>query len=201
MALVETAAGRDARGRWQPGQSGNPAGKLPGTRNRATVIREFLQDGEDAAAVRSIIELAKAGHWAAARYVVDAIAPKPRGRLVDLELPVDIDPVDHVGEAVNQVVRLMAGGEISVDEAQALIKTLRDSRTQPDDGPAVAAVSPDAPRGAVAPPASDLHLQARAGVTPAASRGAAKPPPSRLAAALRGSTSLTRPPASHPPPA
>jgi hypothetical protein len=34
-----TASARDAAGRFLPGQSGNPAGKRPGTRNRATLIR------------------------------------------------------------------------------------------------------------------------------------------------------------------
>lgn len=27
---------------WQPGQSGNPEGKAPGTKNRATILREIL---------------------------------------------------------------------------------------------------------------------------------------------------------------
>ena len=31
---------RDADGRFVPGCSGNPAGKLPGTRNRASVLAE-----------------------------------------------------------------------------------------------------------------------------------------------------------------
>ncbi len=45
---------RDASGRFIPGQSGNPVGKKPGTRNRATVLREALRDGEDVAAARIV---------------------------------------------------------------------------------------------------------------------------------------------------
>lgn len=28
---------------WPKGQSGNPAGKAPGTKNRATIIKKFLE--------------------------------------------------------------------------------------------------------------------------------------------------------------
>ncbi len=38
---------RDANGRFLLGQSGNPASKRPGTRNRATLIREALDGDEE----------------------------------------------------------------------------------------------------------------------------------------------------------
>ncbi|MEJ0071585.1 MAG: DUF5681 domain-containing protein [Pseudomonadota bacterium] len=44
---------RDGRGRFVPGSSGNPAGKKPGTRNHATVLKELLRDGEAEAAAAS----------------------------------------------------------------------------------------------------------------------------------------------------
>jgi hypothetical protein len=188
MQSIETSAPgpvaqRDAQGRWVAGQSGNPAGKQPGTRNRATLLREFLRDGEEGAAVRTIIEKATAGHWAAARFVVDGIAPKPRGRLIELDLPDDVGTI----EAVDHVVWLMARGEITIEEAQSLIRLLRERSGE-------RAATAAAPRRAAPPPpvepASDLHLQvaapaARAEIGP----GRRAPPP--LAATLRGSTSLT----------
>ncbi len=67
---------RDANGRFQPGQSGNPAGKKPGTRNRATLLREELRDGEDGAVARVIIDKALAGNSMAARFVI-GLAPAP----------------------------------------------------------------------------------------------------------------------------
>lgn len=33
---------KDVEPRWQPGESGNPAGRPKGSRNRATVMREWL---------------------------------------------------------------------------------------------------------------------------------------------------------------
>jgi hypothetical protein len=56
MGGSEQMPTRDANGRFLPGQSGNPAGKKPGTRNRATTLREALKDGEDAAAARFIVD-------------------------------------------------------------------------------------------------------------------------------------------------
>jgi len=54
MEGFEQGWGRDGQGRFMPGQSGNPVGKKPGTRNRATVLREALRDGEDVAAARIV---------------------------------------------------------------------------------------------------------------------------------------------------
>src|SRR5216684_948505 len=78
---------RDTNGRFVPGRSGNPAGKKPGTRNRATVLREALADGEDIAAARIVIDKALAGDAVAARFIVDRLSPRPRGRQVELDLP------------------------------------------------------------------------------------------------------------------
>jgi hypothetical protein len=41
------AAARDARGRFQPGCSGNPAGKKPGTLNRATILKRVMAEGDE----------------------------------------------------------------------------------------------------------------------------------------------------------
>src|SRR5260221_9493343 len=78
---------RDANGRFIPGQSGNPAGKRPGTRNRATVLREALRDGEEAATARVVIDKALSGNQVAARFVVDRLMPRPRSRTIELDLP------------------------------------------------------------------------------------------------------------------
>src|SRR5213082_1251233 len=80
-------AQRDANGRFAPGQSGNPWGKKPGTRNRASVLREALGDGEDIAAARIVIDKALSGDLVAARFVVGRLEPRPRSRPIELDLP------------------------------------------------------------------------------------------------------------------
>src|SRR5262249_55444794 len=59
---VAVAAPERVRGRpFPPGVSGNPAGRLPGPRNRATMAAEALLDGEAEALTRKAVELALEG--------------------------------------------------------------------------------------------------------------------------------------------
>src|SRR5476651_595059 len=84
---LEQSATRDARGRFVPGQSGNPVGKLAGTRNRATLLRAALDSEEGPAMARVIIDKALAGDVVTARFCVDRLEPRPRGRSINIDLP------------------------------------------------------------------------------------------------------------------
>jgi hypothetical protein len=67
--LLKKQEGRDARGwfekgssgnpegRFRKGQSGNPAGRPPGVRNKATETAELLLDGDAEALTRKALEL------------------------------------------------------------------------------------------------------------------------------------------------
>jgi hypothetical protein len=80
-------SGPDERGRFVIGQSGNPAGKTPGTRNRATALREALEEGEEVAVARLLINKALAGDAVTARFLFARPEPAPRGRAIALDLP------------------------------------------------------------------------------------------------------------------
>jgi hypothetical protein len=67
-----------AGGKFQPGQSGNPAGKAKGTRNATTLVLEALLDGEAAALTRKAIELAQDGDTVALRLCLDRLLPPAR---------------------------------------------------------------------------------------------------------------------------
>ena len=47
---------RDARGRFKPGRSGNPAGKPPGTQNWATRLKTTVDEAAIMAQTRLLIE-------------------------------------------------------------------------------------------------------------------------------------------------
>jgi hypothetical protein len=53
--------GRDRRGRWRKGVSGNPLGPPAGSRHRTTRALEALLDGEAEGLTRKAVELALAG--------------------------------------------------------------------------------------------------------------------------------------------
>jgi hypothetical protein len=116
MSESPSAATRDAAGRFLPGQSGNPAGKAPGTRNRATLLRELMDEGEDRAIGRIVIDKAKSGD--AGR----------RARAVAIELA-DGMPAHNVVAAHDAVLRALFAGEIAPDEAEAVTRVL-DARTR-----------------------------------------------------------------------
>src|SRR5579872_5944734 len=108
---------RSSNGRFRPGCSGNPAGKKPGTRNRATVIREALAEGEAADVARVVIEKALAGDAVAARFLLERLEPKPRGRAIHLELPDGESAAGDVVALFNSALRALASGEITPAEA------------------------------------------------------------------------------------
>jgi hypothetical protein len=114
---------RDTHGRFVAGQSGNPWGKKPGTRNRATLLREALQEGEDVAAARVIIDKALAGNSVAARFVISLLIPRARDRAIELDLPEGASAGELVA-AANATVQAMAKGEITPEEALTVTRVL-----------------------------------------------------------------------------
>ena len=84
---VQEQVGRDGGGRFRGGQSGNPAGRQPGSRNKATEAAELLLDGEAEALTRKAIELALDGDASALRLCIARIVPPRRGRAVNFGLP------------------------------------------------------------------------------------------------------------------
>jgi hypothetical protein len=115
---------RDAKGRFAPGCSGNPAGKRPGTRNRATLLAAALEEGEGEAMARIVIDKALAGDATAARFCIDRLCPRPRGRAISLELPEGLSPGGMVVAAFNAALRAMAAGEITPEEAVTVARFL-----------------------------------------------------------------------------
>jgi hypothetical protein len=114
---------RDAAGRWLPGQSGNPSGKTPGTRNRATLLRELLEEDEDRLIARIVVDKAKAGDAVAARFVIAHLCPRPRARTVAIALAAGAS-AENVVMAHDAVLRALFAGEIAPDEAEAVTRVL-----------------------------------------------------------------------------
>ena len=108
---------------FEPGQSGNPAGKAKGTRNKVTLAIEALLDGEAEALTRKAIELAKAGDMTALRLCLDRLAPPRKDRLVMFELPTITSAADAV-KASAALVAAVAVGDLTPAEAGELGKLI-----------------------------------------------------------------------------
>jgi Family of unknown function (DUF5681) len=105
---------------FQSGQSGNPAGRPRGARNKRTLALENIMEGESEAITRKAIEMAKGGHIAAIRLVIDRLAPVCRDRPVDFELP----PLEKPEDAVAASAKIAAAGDLTPAEAAHLSKVV-----------------------------------------------------------------------------
>jgi hypothetical protein len=101
---------------FEKGQSGNPGGRPPGARNKATLIAELLLQGEAEAMTRLAIERAKAGDMAALRMVLDRLVSPCRHRTVALELP-PLASARDAASALAAITAAVAAGELTPAEA------------------------------------------------------------------------------------
>jgi hypothetical protein len=106
---------------FQKGQSGNPLGRPPGARNKATIIAESLLQGEAEELTRLAIDRAKAGDIAALRMCFDRLAPPCKHRTIAFELPPLVSAAD-AASALAAITAGVAAGELTPAEAGELFK-------------------------------------------------------------------------------
>jgi len=109
--------------RFTPGQSGNPAGRPPGSRNRKTLALEAVFEAEAEEAVRNVVDRAKDGQPAAMRLCMERAVPTGRNRPLAIALPPIKRPED--AEAAIEVVTAELGaGNLTIQEASSLISLI-----------------------------------------------------------------------------
>jgi Family of unknown function (DUF5681) len=108
---------------FQKGESGNPAGRPRGSRNRATLLMEGLLADDAEAIGRKAIEMAKQGDMAAIRLCMDRLSPARKGQPVAFELPPLDKPADSVAAAA-EIVAGVAAGELTPSEGADLAKVV-----------------------------------------------------------------------------
>lgn len=122
MLAENTGEKQPARGpgrRFAKGESGNPAGRPKGARNRATRAAEDLLEGEAEAVTRKAVELAKAGDTTAIRLCLERIMPVRRDRATPFEMPELKTAADAV-QASAALLAAVAAGELTTSQAAEL---------------------------------------------------------------------------------
>ena len=124
----ETTGRKQRATRFQPGRSGNPRGRPPGSRNKTTRAIDALLDGEAEALTRKAIELAKAGDLVALRLCLDRICPPRKDRPVRFALP-ELRTAADAKLAASALLKAVADGDLTPSEASEIGRLL-DSYTR-----------------------------------------------------------------------
>lgn len=121
---TEPKTGRSTQ--FKKGQSGNPAGRPVGSRNRTTIALEQLFDGEAEAISRKAIEMAKGGDLGAMRLCLDRIiSPRKDRPVVNFEMPSIETPAD-AAKAAASLMGAVAEGLLTPGEAAELCKLVEN---------------------------------------------------------------------------
>ncbi|MBS1189671.1 MAG: hypothetical protein H6R10_1463 [Rhodocyclaceae bacterium] len=104
---------------WKPGQSGNPAGRPKGSRNRTTLVALAAMEQGAEEIARMLVEAALGGDISAARFVLDRLCPPMRDRPISIDLP-DTRSAEGISKAQQAVLEAVAGGELTPGEGAAL---------------------------------------------------------------------------------
>lgn len=114
--------------RFQPGQSGNPAGRRSGSRNKTSLLVERLLDDEAEAIVRKAIEKAKEGDGPVLRAVLERLAPGRKDAPIAFDLP-PIETAADAKKASTAVLSAVAAGDITPDEGGRVMALLVSHKT------------------------------------------------------------------------
>ena len=123
---TEQQEARDAKGRWKPGQSGNPLGPKPGASCRALLM---AREWTESVGLPRLMEAAEGGDMDAIKLLVQL--GMPRTKAVTVPQPLPSSPAG--------VLDAMASGELDADTAStamgahltaAKIKELADLETR-----------------------------------------------------------------------
>jgi len=106
---------------FKQGQSGNPAGRPKGARNKLTILLETLKAGDLEAMMRKAIELGKGGSVPAMRLVVNIILNAVRVEPASVDLP-ELKTAADVLAAMQKVASGVGAGELTATQGADLAR-------------------------------------------------------------------------------
>ncbi len=104
---------------WKKGQSGNPAGKQPGSRNKATLMVLGLMEEGAKEITQAVIDAARGGDLSAARLVLERLVPPTRERPISIDLP-DTSTAEGISLAQQAIIQAVGMGELLPGEGNVL---------------------------------------------------------------------------------
>lgn len=110
--------------KWQKGQSGNPAGRPRGSRNKVSLLRDYLLENEEEQLINKLIASALAGEPHAMALCLDRLMPRCKERSIEVE----VGPIgDHqqVCAAMSKIFAAICSGQILPSEGEKLVNILK----------------------------------------------------------------------------
>jgi len=108
------------KGQFQPGHSGNPAGKPKGARDKRTVLRKLMEPHSEAL-VQKAVDMALEGDTTALRLCLERIVPALRSQ----DMPVNLGSLKgSLSEQAGKINQAMAGGKITPADASSVLSAL-----------------------------------------------------------------------------
>jgi len=108
------------KGQFQPGHSGNPAGKPKGARDKRTALRKLLEPHSERL-IQKAVDMALEGDTTALRLCLERIVPALRSQ----DMPVNLGSLKgSLSEQAGQINQAMAGGRITPADASSVLSAL-----------------------------------------------------------------------------
>src|ERR1035437_9109974 len=112
---------------WKKGQSGNPAGKRHGSRNKATAMVLNLMEGSAEEITNAVLDAAKGGDLSAARLVLERLAPPMRERPINIDLP-STETAQGCSDAQDAILTAVGNGDLLPGEGVVLAGIVENRR-------------------------------------------------------------------------
>jgi hypothetical protein len=105
------------------GESGNPAGRPPGSRNTRTLLCEAFLENQSEGLTRTLVNLANGGDSTALRLAIDRIMPRAASRPILFPLP-RVDSAKAARQAVADVIQGMTTAQLAPREGNEMLRVI-----------------------------------------------------------------------------
>lgn len=106
---------------WQKGQSGNLAGRPPGSRNKTTIAVQALLQGQAEKLTQKAIESALEGDMAALKLCLERIIPALKELPINIKLPA-IMTATELPIMTAAIIKSVSSGDLLPSEAEKISK-------------------------------------------------------------------------------
>ena len=122
-AKTPESTGKKQKGRFKPGQSGNPAGRPKGARHKSTMAALSLLEGEAQALTRKAIEEAMGGNMVALKLCLERLVPAAKERPVDIAFP-EVSDASDLAKLTGTLLAAVGDGSLDCGQAASLSKVI-----------------------------------------------------------------------------